>query len=84
VRLDAGGKVVSTRGDCEDLTATTAYAMRIAALVGEQLGLDSLKAIECISGATRRLFYTESDGSVIGMEAAETVDLSAFREKLGL
>jgi hypothetical protein len=84
VRLDAGGKVVSTRGDCEDLVATTAYATRIAALVGEQLGLDSLKAIECISGATRRLFYTEGDGSVIGMEAAETVDLSAFREKLGL
>jgi hypothetical protein len=84
VRLDPGGKVVSTRGDCDELAATTAYATRIAALVGEQLGMDSLKVIECVSGSTRRLFYPEKGGSVIGLEVPEEVDLSALREKLGL
>jgi hypothetical protein len=84
VRLDPDGKVVSTRGDCEELVATTAYATRISALVGEQLGMDALKVIECLSGTTRRLFYTEKNGSVIGLEVPEEVDLSALREKLGL
>jgi hypothetical protein len=84
VRLDPSGKVVSTRGDCEELVATTAYATRIAALVGDQLGMDALMVIECLSGTKRRLFYTEKGGSVIGLEAPEAVDLSALREKLGL
>jgi hypothetical protein len=84
VRLDPGGKVVSTRGDCDELAATTAYATRLAGLVGDQLGLDALKVIECVSGGTRRLFYPEKGGSVIGLEVPEDVDLSALREKLGL
>lgn len=84
VRLDAGGKVVSTRGDCDELAATTAYATRLAALVGEQMGMDALKVIECVSGSTRRLFYAEKGGSTIGLEVPEEVDLSALREKLGL
>jgi hypothetical protein len=84
VRLDPSGKVVSTRGDCDELAATTAYATRLAGLVGDQLGMDALKVIECISGGTRRLFYAEKGGSVIGLEVPEDVDLSALREKLGL
>jgi hypothetical protein len=84
VRLDPSGKVVSTRGDSEELAATTAYASRLAALVGEQLGLDALKAIECVSGSTRRLFYAEKAGSMIGIEVPEEVDLAALLEKLGL
>jgi hypothetical protein len=84
VRLDPSGKVVSTRGDCDELAATTAYATRIATLVGDQMGMDSLKVIECVSGTTRRLFYAEKGGSVIGLEVPEEVDLSALREKLGL
>jgi hypothetical protein len=84
VRLDPSGKVVSTRGDCDHLAATTAYATRLAALVGEQLGMDELKVIECIAGGTRQLFYAEKGGSVIGLEVPEEVDLSALREKLGL
>jgi hypothetical protein len=84
VRLDPNGKVVSTRGDCDNLAATTAYATRLASLVGEQLGLDALKVMECVSGPTRRLFYAEKGGSMIGLEVPEEVDLSALREKLGL
>jgi hypothetical protein len=84
VRLDPSGKVVSTRGDCDELSATTAYATRLASLVGDELGLDALKVVECISGSTRRLFYPEKGGSVIGLEVPEEVDLTALREKLGL
>lgn len=84
VRLDPNGKVVSTRGDCDELAATTAYATRLASLVGEQLGMDALRVIECVSGSTRRLFYAEKGGSIIGLEVPEAVDLSGLREKLGL
>ncbi len=84
VRLDAEGKVVSARGDAEELASVTAYATRLAALVGERLGMEELRAVECLTATTRRLFYVEKSGNLIGLEAAINVDLGPLREKLGL
>ena len=85
VRLEASdGHVISTRGDAEELTAMTAYIMRVAALIGERLGMEDLRAVEGVTGATRRLFYVERNGNLIGLEAPTTTDLSALRVKLGL
>jgi hypothetical protein len=84
VRLDAGGRVVSSRGDADELSAMTAYALRVSALVGEELGMGDLRAVESLSGGTRRLFYAEPDGKLVGVEARVDVDLGALREKLGL
>lgn len=84
VRLEADGKVLSARGDAEELAAMTAYAMRLAALVGERLGMDELWAVECVTSAHRRLFYLEKNGNLIGLEAQAGTDLGALRERLGL
>lgn len=85
VRLEASdGRVISTRGDAEELAAMTAYTMRVAALIGERLGMEDLRAVEGVTGAMRRLFYVERNGNLIGLEAPTATDLSALRDKLGL
>jgi hypothetical protein len=84
VRLEADGRVLSTRGDAEELAAMTAYALRVSALVGEELGMGDLRAVESLANGTRRLFYAEADGKLMGLEGRAEADLGAFREKLGL
>lgn len=83
VRLDAEGKVLSTRGDAEELAAVTAYTMRLAKLVGEPLGMEELRAVEAVTSRHRRLFYMEKNGNFIGLEAAVDADLGALRDRLG-
>lgn len=84
VRLAVDGRAVSTRGDAEELSAMTAYVLRIGALVGEQLGMGDLRAVECVASATRRLFYFDADGHLIGLEAGTDVELGDLRDRLGL
>jgi len=85
VRLEASdGRVISTRGDADELASMTAYTMRVAALIGERLGMEDLRAVEGVTGNTRRLFYVERNGNLIGLEAPTATDLTALREKLGL
>jgi len=84
VRLDSEGKVLSTRGDAEELAAVTAYTMRLAKLVGERLGMEELRAVEAVTSEHRQLYYVEKNGNLIGLEASAESDLSALREKLGL
>jgi hypothetical protein len=84
VRLEANGRVISTRGEADELAAMTAYALSVSALVGDELGMGELRAIETVANGTRRLFYTESDGKLIGVEARAETDLGPLREKLGI
>jgi uncharacterized protein DUF4388 len=83
VRLEADGKVLSTRGDAEELAGVTAYTMRLAKLVGERLGMEDLKAVEAVTSGHRQLFYVEKNGNLIGLQAAVDTDLGALRERLG-
>jgi hypothetical protein len=83
VRLDAEGKLLSARGDAEELAAVTAYTMRLAQLVGERLGMDDVRAVECVTSSSRRLFYAEKNGNLIGLEAQVDAELGALRERLG-
>jgi hypothetical protein len=83
VRLDADGKLLSSRGEAEELAAVTAYTMRLAKLVGERLGMEELRAVECVTSRHRRLFYVEKNGNSIGLEAEVETDLAALRERLG-
>ncbi len=84
VRLETNGRVLSTRGEADELAAMTAYALRVSALVGDELGMGELCAIETVTNGTRRFFYTDADGKLIGVEARADVDLGPLREKLGL
>jgi hypothetical protein len=83
VRLEADGKLLSSRGDAEELAAITAYAMRLALLVGERLGMEELRAVESVTSTRRRLFYVEKSGNLIGLEAQADADLGPLRERLG-
>ncbi|HTQ02890.1 MAG TPA: DUF4388 domain-containing protein [Polyangiaceae bacterium] len=83
VRLEADGRLLASRGDAEELAAITAYTMRLALLIGERLGMEELRAVECVTAEHRRLFYAERNGNLIGIEAPNDADLSTLRERLG-
>jgi hypothetical protein len=62
----------------------TAYALKVSALVGDELGMGELRAVESIANGKRRLFYLEADGNLIGLETSTDVELGPLREKLGV
>jgi len=84
VRLQSDGKVLSKRGDADELASLTAYVMRLGTLIGDPLCMGELHAVEAVSHGKRRIFYAEKDGNLLGLEAADTVDLEPLRQKLGL
>ena len=85
VRLSPDGQVRATRGDAEALVAMAAYAARLGEVVGELLGADGFRALECTYKRGGGCFvFRDARGDLMAVEPAEGVDLSAIRRRLGL
>lgn len=84
VRIDRTGAVVSAKGAAEELADVVAYASRLAELVGDGLGMQSLLSIEAVHRRSRTLIYKEKNGNTLALNAALDADLSQVRERLGL
>lgn len=85
VRLDSHGTVLSSRGaGVEELAACAALATRIGNLIGEALGLDSVRAIEARGAAQVTLIVVESNRNLVALRAPAEVDLASVRERYGV
>jgi hypothetical protein len=84
VRLDASGNVLTSRGDGETLIGPVAYALRVAHLVAESLGLGEVRSLECEAVQRKTLVYREPDGQVVALTAGQDMDMSQLRQKAGL
>jgi hypothetical protein len=85
LRLTPSGQVVDGHGADEDTAAAVAYAARLAALVGDLLGLEAFRALECGTKSGDRLFvWTEPGGHLRGARASAQTELAPLRERLGL
>jgi hypothetical protein len=62
IRLDTSGHVISSQGDPGELAEVIAYVTRLTQLVGDELGLDSLNALECAIGGKVCFAYREPAG----------------------
>lgn len=62
IRLDAAGHVISSQGDPGELAEVVAYVTRLTQLVGDELGLDALNALECSIGGKVCFAYREPSG----------------------
>jgi hypothetical protein len=84
-RLDANGQVTMTKGvGADELADATALTLRLAALIGESLGLDRLMAVEATSADQRTLLLLEKDGGALALRAPLDVDVSALRSRYGV
>ncbi len=85
VRLAPGGEVLEAKGATEEIADVVAYVTRLAALVGELLGLDRLRALECATKDERRFFlYVDDAGVVVALRPARDADLALLRGRIGL
>ena len=80
--MAASGAVIETVDD--DLADAVAYAGRLAGLIGELLGLDGFRALECASKDERVVIYVEEEGGLVAGRVPAIADVSLLRERLGL
>ena len=81
-RVAASGAVIETVD--EDLADAVAYAGRLVGLIGEMLGLDDFRALECASKDERVVIYVDEDNGLVAGRVPAIADVSLLRERLGL
>ncbi len=84
LRLDPGGGIMENQGATQDFADIVAYACRLTELVGNQLGVERFRAMECIFKSGRCFVVLERNGEVIALRPRPTTEVSAIRELLGI
>jgi hypothetical protein len=90
VRMNGDGKVAASHGSTQALAGVVAYAARLAQLVGEQLGLEGLRAMECAFEKGQYFVVLEEGGGVVVLEPRASAEqqqqllADSLRELLGL
>jgi hypothetical protein len=94
IRVAPNGVVVTNKGGSDDLAGAVAYAHRLIDLVGDLLGVEGFRALECVfkapdgaaggGGRARCLLFTEANGDTVLVRPRAEGDLQALRESLGL
>jgi len=80
--LAPDGTVLEATDD--DFADAVAYIGRLSSLIGELLGLDEFRALECASKEERVFVYTDQDGGLVAGRLPASVEASPFRDRLGL
>jgi hypothetical protein len=82
VRLDSEGGVIASRGDMQDFPDAACYAVRLAELIGEGLGLENFTGLECVTSKKVMLAYLEED-MLVAVEGDLGADLNVHRKRAG-
>lgn len=84
VLVSPEGSVITAKGtDAEEFAQVSAYATQLAQLVGEGLGLEGFREIECDFKRGRCLIYLDSSGNTVGVRPKADMPMSKIREVLG-
>jgi hypothetical protein len=84
VRVDRHGRVLTGHGEIDQLAALSAYAVRIADLVGDLLNFGPSLAIEASFAHGSIFAYRDTTGDVIGLKPHARVSLRSIRARLQL
>jgi len=83
IRTEA--RAISTALPRDDHAASiAAYAVRLADLIGEDLGVGAIAALEVELGSNRVFVHRDGAGNTIGATSTSDAESSALRERLGL
>jgi hypothetical protein len=84
VRLGANGEVLASRGDAEEFANIIAYTSRLADILGDLLGLEGFRGLECNFKKGRCLLLKESDGNILAVKPLPQADVSLIKDRIGL
>jgi hypothetical protein len=82
--MSRDGAVVASQGSTQEFADIAAYALRLAQLIGEGLGIEQFVAMECIFKEGRCFIVREEGGEVIALKPKANTDASSLRELLKL
>jgi hypothetical protein len=85
VLLSPDGTVLNARGgaDAEDFAAAAAYATQLSQLVGDDLGLEGFRELDCEFKKGRCLIYYDENGNTVGVRPRIEIPMTKVREILG-
>jgi Domain of unknown function (DUF4388) len=83
VRFEEDGQIVSHLGAMGDLADVGSYALRLARIVGNDLGLGAFVGLESRRDDTTLFLFLDED-TIVAVEAEPNANLSAYRQKAGL
>jgi hypothetical protein len=84
VRLGANGEVLATRGDAEEFANIVAYTSRLAEILGDFMGLEGFRGLECTFKKGRCLLLKETDGNILAVKPSPQADVSLIKDRIGL
>ncbi len=82
VRLDSEGEIITSRGEMHEFPDAASYAVRLAELIGEGLGLENFSGLECVTNKRIMLTYIDED-MLVAVEGDLSTDLSQHRKRAG-
>jgi len=83
LRLDVRGAIVRNHGATEEYAALVSSAFRQVEMIGDLLGAESFKALECAAGE-QRTFISREGGHLVAVQSADPHTIAQVRERLGL
>lgn len=84
VRMNSEGKVTASYGSTQALAGVVAYVLRLAQLVGDQLGLERFRAMECAFDKGQYFVVLEEGGGIVVLEPRASADSDSIRDLLGI
>jgi hypothetical protein len=84
VRLGPGGEVLASRGEAEEFANIIAYTARLAEILGDFMGLEGFRGLECTFKKGRCLLLKETEGNILAVKPSATADVSLIKDRIGL
>ena len=84
LRMNRDGVVVASQGSSQDFADIAAYALRLAQLIGDGLGIEQFVAMECVFKEGRCFILLDEGGEVVALKPRAHTDASSLRELLKL
>lgn len=84
LRIDAQGSVIANKGATEEYAQMVAYTCLLADIIGTHLGMDELRAMECVGPSGKTIIYRDADQEIVAIKPASDASMAELRERIGL
>ncbi len=80
LRMNRDGGVLASHGSSQEFADIAAYALRLAQLIGDGLGIERFVAMECTFKEGRCFLVLEDSGELVALKPRTNTDTSSLRE----
>jgi hypothetical protein len=80
LRMNREGSILTSQGSSQEFADITSYALRLAQLIGDGLGVERFVAMECTFKEGRCFIVLEESGDVVALKPRPQTDATSLRE----